>query len=220
MWRTNDPHDVLASLEWAVNNAVVKQLGNRYLLFHAGAVARNGSGILLPAIAGSGKTTLVAGLISGGAFDYFSDEVGVVDPSTQMLLPFAKSLSVKDGSRAVLSPMYPWLDDTLSGRRFGGRHVWHLRPPDRTAGRSRVPVRYVVFPHYRADALTRLDPVSRSTALARLMEQSFSLREHGADGMRALVRVLGQAECYTLTIGALDQAIELMYRLTGEVCDE
>lgn len=213
VWSTDQAEDVLASLEWAVNNAAVESLGARYLLFHAGAVARRGCGILLPAPAGSGKTTLVAGLIAAG-FTYFSDEVGVLDPSDSALLPFAKSLCVKEGSHATLSRIYPRLRQAIPRRRFGGRSVWFLPPPPASAASGPAPLRYVVFPSYVAGASTVIEPLSPSAALARLMEQSFSLPRHGATGMRALVTSLARAECYTLTLGSVHDAVVLLDELT------
>src|SRR4051794_31287183 len=36
-WTVDDPQQLLAPLEWAINTAVVERLRARYLLFHAGA---------------------------------------------------------------------------------------------------------------------------------------------------------------------------------------
>ena len=54
----------------------------------------------------------------------------------------------------------------------------------------------------------------RSLALPRLLEQSFGLRNHGATGIGVMTALLQTADCYTLTVGSLDAAIELLTRLT------
>jgi len=55
------------------------------LALHAGAVALDGRGVLLPAPPDSGKTTLTAALTRSG-FSYLSDEVAPIDPETALLL--------------------------------------------------------------------------------------------------------------------------------------
>ncbi len=207
-----NPQDALASLEWAINNAAVEQLGARYVLFHAGAVAYAHQGILLPAVAGSGKTTLVAGLVAAG-FQYLSDEVGALDPLTGRLVPFPKSLCVKQGSRPILEPLYPQLRDGTSRRRFGGAPMQYLTAPHGAVASASVPVRFVILPQYTDGVDTKLEPVTRSLALERFMEQSFSLPAHGAPGMRTVVEVLARADCYALAIGSLQEAVELVRNL-------
>ncbi|MDQ6674607.1 MAG: sortase [Chloroflexota bacterium] len=207
-----NPHDALASLEWAINNAAVEHLSRRYVLFHAGAIAYAHQGILLPAVAGSGKTTLVAGLVAAG-FQYLSDEVGALDPFTGRLAPFPKSLCVKQGSQAILEHLYPQLNDTISRRRFGGAPMKYLTLAEGAVASAPVPVRFVILPHYADAAVTRLEPIARSEGLERLMQQSFSLSAHGVPGMRAVVEMLAGAECYALTIGNLHEAVALVRTL-------
>jgi hypothetical protein len=60
---------------------------------HAGAVAYEGRGIVLPGRSFSGKTTLVAALVRAGA-TYYSDEFAVLDEDG-LLHPYAKPLSMR-----------------------------------------------------------------------------------------------------------------------------
>ena len=81
---------------------------------------------------------------------------------------------------------------------------------------SSPPVGFVILPRYVAGAATEPAPAPRSTALPRLLEQSFSLRNHGARGIGVVTALLQAADCYTLTVGSLDAAIQLLTRLTDE----
>jgi hypothetical protein len=204
--------DVLAYVERTIVAGALEHLGDRYLLVHAGAVANGSRGLVLPAASGSGKTTLVAGLLGSGC-EYFSDEVAVLEPGTGRLLPFAKSLGVKVGSRRVLTPLYPALATEISGRMVDGQAVWYLPPPPAAWPARPVPVRYVVLPRYVPRARTTLVPIGRSAALVGLLQQSFNVRAHGARGVGALTRMLQGAECYALTVGDLELAVDSILRL-------
>ena len=210
-WASERRADLVPTLEWAVNTAAVERLGQTSLLFHAGSVARHGQGILLPAASGSGKSTLVAGLVAAG-FEYFGDDVAVVNPSELRLAPFGKSLCVKAGSRSVLAASYPQLAHDRARRRWGDESVWYVAPPDGRWPSQPAPVRYVILPRYVPGAPTTLAPIARSVALTGLLEQSFSARRHGVG---AVVGMLRGADCYRLIVGDLHQAVPLLLDLTA-----
>ena len=204
---TSRESQLLPWLDVAVNMAAVDSLRGHCLLFHAGVVASNGGGVILPAPSGSGKTTLVAGLVNAG-FQYFSDEVMVLDLATRMLLPFAKCMYVKRGARRLLATKFPTLLRDIPSLRFGRQTVWYLSPPATAWPSEPLPVRTVVFPRYVSHATTTLTEITPLRAIEHLLTQSFNLRELGERGMRALVSTLKGAECYELIVGNLDQAIE------------
>jgi HprK-related kinase A len=212
IWQGARLDELVPLLEWAIGTTAVKHLGERYLLFHAGAVAHTGYGLILPAAKGSGKTTLVAGLLHAG-FRYLSDEVAVVDPRGPHLMPFPKSLCVKEGARAVLAPMFPQLQNTASHHRFGDELVSYLLPPMRALSEDVVAVRFVVLPQYVADAQTTLVPVSRSTAARALLGQSFNARSLGPSAVNETLVMLRRTDCFALTMGELHHAVSLVQRL-------
>lgn len=199
--------DILPTLEWAIDTAAVEHLGGRYLLLHAGALARDGRGLILPAASGSGKTTLTAALLRAG-FQYLGDEVAALQLATWRLVPFAKSLCVKPGSRRALAPLYPQLaaDD---------QRVAYIRPPDDGWPAAPVPVRHVVFPEYVSGARAALTPLTRAAALPRLLAHGFNVAALGARGVEGLVELLRGVECYALTTGDLNRAVEALVRVTG-----
>ncbi len=100
-----------------------------FFLFHAGAVAKNGQGIVLSGELGSGKTTLVLELVRRG-FSFLSDElaaVGLVDG----FLPFPRSLRVRAdtlrllGFQDQIENQYPLDQQSHSG---SCRHSIRLQP--------------------------------------------------------------------------------------------
>jgi HprK-related kinase A len=68
----------LPLLEWG-GNWLIGRRANDLLLLHAGAVESNGLALLLPAVPGSGKSTLTAALSMRG-WRLLSDEFGAIDP--------------------------------------------------------------------------------------------------------------------------------------------
>lgn len=203
---------LLATLEWAIAQVAVEVLGEGYLLLHGGAVARDGLAILLPAGSGSGKSTLVAGLVADG-FMLGSDEVIVLDPLTLNVLPFARGICVKSGSRPALARWYPSILADAPHHRFGGEEVWYLCPPADAWLPAPTPIRAVVVPRYEPGAATHLEPLPRSETLPILLEQSFSVPKHGAFGIATLTRLLQQVDCYRLTVSSLDEAAAILRSL-------
>lgn len=208
-WENLRQEELPALLEWAIVTAAVERFGKERLLFHAGAVALHGRGMILPARSGSGKSTLTAALIAAG-FRLGSDEVGMVDLATMHLLPFFKSVCVKAGSRIALATCAPELLATAPVHPRNNDLAWYATPPPAAWLDAPVPVRFVVFPHYSSDARAALTPLPRATALLHLLELSFSAGQLGSAGVACAVELVREATCYTLTVGNLAEAVSLL----------
>lgn len=213
VWATKQLHDIVAYLESAINSAVSEHLRD-YIQLHAGVVAWENRGLLFPAASGSGKTTLVAGLVAAGA-RYLSDEAAVIDPATGRLLPFAKSLYVRAGALDVLTKTFPELAARSPYHQPNGDDTWYLPPRPEWLPREPVAIRSIVLPAYRPGARSAMKPLPRSITLQRLLDQSFNLRAHRAQGIGRLVSLLQDIDCYQLTYGRLDDAVALVHEQTS-----
>jgi hypothetical protein len=94
-----------------------------YTFIHAGVVCADSSagGIVIPGRSYTGKTTLVAELVSAGA-TYYSDEYAVVD-GHGLIHPFAKPLSVRlDGSQE-LGALVPVADSRTASQPVRARLI-------------------------------------------------------------------------------------------------
>ena len=102
--------------------------------------------------------------------------------------------------------------DASSGRyrprRFG---------PNRLA--EPCPVVAVVFPRYEAGADTAVAPVGRGEALVELAKNTFHFKERGASELDLLAELARGVDCYRLTMGELDQAVDLVAALLGATPD-
>ena len=207
--------DALAgAIEWQVVAVAVQRLAPRYLLLHAGALALDGRGILLPAASGSGKTTLTAALIAAGC-RYYSDDIAALAPRDLLLHPFMRSLCIKPGSFEVLARDYPQLGSSPGYARFHAGDVRYLAPAPEAVPDSPVPVRCIVFPRYVRGAATELIPLRRTQALPRLLDGLCNPRDQLGRDLPPLLDLLRGAECYTLTVDDLPQAARCVLDAAG-----
>jgi hypothetical protein len=134
----------ISLLEAQLRNYVGLHAENR-IFVHAGVVAHEGRGIVIPGLSMSGKTTLVVALVQAGAL-YYSDEFAVLD-ERGLVHPYARPVTVRGP------------DDSQNDHdieRFGG-----------VAGDEPLEVSAVVFADYRPGA--EWDPTELSPGRGALM---------------------------------------------------
>jgi hypothetical protein len=207
----------LPLLEWGMNYALASRL-SCYLLLHSGAVERHGRAVLLPAMPGSGKSTLTAALVSRG-YRLLSDEFGVVRLDNGQIIPLLKPLALKNESIDVIARFAP--NETI-GPRFPKTQkgtVAHLAPARRDvdARHSSATPGLVIFPKYDPTAGVDVQPVPGARAYARLAVNSFNYEVLGPDGFDAMGRLIQASKCYQLSYGDLEGAIGAIGRLIDEV---
>jgi hypothetical protein len=209
------PGDALGWVVWDVNRSAADASGH-HLLFHAGALDADGTGVLLPGASGSGKSTLVAGLARAG-LGYLTDELAALDLEQGQVLPYAKPITVKAGSFAVLADMDPDRDAEPGAGPWAGEEWQVPVGPDtgRRVGRDCAP-RLVIVPRYVANAPTRLTPLSDTEAFFSLALHAVNLLPHGAAGNQAVGQLATQCSCYALTMSDLDEACALVFDLVEE----
>lgn len=210
------PGDALGWVVWDVNRSAAEASG-RHLLFHAGALDAGGTGVLLPGASGSGKSTVVAGLARAG-LGYLTDELAAFDLARGQLLPYAKPITIKSGSFAVLADMDPDRCGAPGAGPWAGEE-WQVpvgADTGRRVGAACAPG-FVIVPRYVADAATCLTPLSDTEAFLSLALHAVNLLPHGAAGSEAVGRVASQCRCYALTMSDLDEACALVLDLVGQM---
>jgi hypothetical protein len=198
---------------WKVNSEAIRRT-NLVPLVHSAAASWKGIGVLLPAPADSGKTTLVAGLVRAG-FSYLTDEAAPIDPVRSWVIPYPKPLSMESASIKAIRGLAVNLPPEY---RLGTTIQYQVRPSDlrrRSIGRA-CPVALVVAPKYESRHVTRLDPISRAEALTLLAQNSLNLARFGSrDGLATLARAVQRAKCYRLQMADLNEAVRLILELVG-----
>jgi len=177
---------------------------------HAGVVGEGGRCVLLPAAAGSGKSSLTAALTHAG-LGYYSDEVALIERSSFRVFPVPLAVCVKSTGWELMSRFFSELPALPIHRRNDGKLVRYV--PPRAVQNEPARVSHIFFPLYCKDAPTQLIPVPRSDALARLMDQCLALRLRlDQDNVKKLVDWIGEIDCYALTFSSLDEAVDLVQR--------
>jgi hypothetical protein len=177
------------------------------LLFHAGALAWDGKGLLLPGSIGAGKTTLTMWLaLHGlGGLTYLSDEMAFFPAGSPAMQTYTRPLNLKSGARAALKNRFDF--EGQAGRLLSTPHG-DLIPPELLsfAGpRAETRLSLVIFPRYAAGRELELRPLSRAQAGLALMECLVNARNLPDHGFSEIARLARVAPAYRLRYGHFEQ---------------
>lgn len=200
----------LAVLEWGLN-LVIALRSHQYLMLHSAVVELEGTGMLLPAAPGSGKTTLCTGLSMRG-WRLLSDEFGLLRPGTTRLIPVPRPMALKNesidvirrfASDAVIGPEIP---NTRKGT------VAHVKPPTESILRSdeTADARWIVFPRWAAGANCTLEEISRAEGFMFLATNAFNYELLGESAFDTVKELINQSRCFHLEYSNLDDAIAML----------
>lgn len=200
-------------LEWGLNWCIATR-AHQYLMLHAGVVERDGRALILPAVPGSGKSTLTAALTMRG-WRLLSDEFGLLDWRTGLLQPLPRAIPLKNQSIPVIRAFAPEaaLGPVFPKTRKGD--VAHLRPPADSRRRQHETARpaWIVFPRYVSGGRLQLTSLHDSVAFARLSQNAFNYRLLGATGFKALRALIRNCRCWSAEFGDLDTMVAALDRL-------
>ncbi len=193
--------------EWGCNWLIGRRL-NDLLLLHAGALERDGLALLLPALPGSGKSTLTAALSQRG-WRLLSDEFGAFDPVRDEFRAILKPVALKNqsievirrfASQAVLGPAFP---NTRKGT------VAHLAPTRDAVARRHTGARpgAVILPRWQAGSKTHFEPIAEHVAFPALAFNAFNYALLGAVGFQAAVHLVRTCPAWQLVYGDLEDAL-------------
>jgi hypothetical protein len=138
---------------------------------HAAAVVQDGRAVLLPGVAGRGKSTLALGLSAAGC-TVFGDDTIVLSGNTLEVRALPFPLCVKRGSWEIAEALLGKSGTVIEGRRLDGLSVrWlprsagvNLAQPDAQAG-----VSCIVFPRFEKSAVTCAERLDCDETLRRLV---------------------------------------------------
>lgn len=202
----------LPLFEWGCNWMIAQRL-HHLLMLHAGVLERDGLTLLMPAVPGSGKSTLTAALAHRG-WRLLSDEFGAFDPVRREFRPMLKPIALKNRSidviqafapQAVLGPAFP---NTRKGT------VAHVAPNADAVARRQVAARpgAVVFPRWQAGVATRLEPIAADVLFTSLSYNAFNYAVMGEAGFDAVAGLAAVTPAWQLTYSDLEDAVALLDR--------
>jgi hypothetical protein len=202
-----DLGDVLAHAVWMLH-AEVSARTRDFVLLHAGAVARDGAALVLPAKPEAGKSTLVLALLRRG-FTYLSDELAAIDPVTERVYPFEKRIGLDSAALELFADLGERLEDRRGLSTTARKR--HVRPEDVGASVSGpVSPRSIVFVGGDRSGPPVLTPISKAESVRRMAEHSTNLYRYADRGVILLARVAEQAQTFELTGGTTIERAELL----------
>jgi hypothetical protein len=134
------------------------------IFVHAGVVAHEGRGIVMPGLSLAGKTTLVLALVRAGAV-YYSDEFAVLDEQG-LVHPYAKPVSVREQDQ---------IQNDHDIERFGG-----------IAGAEPLEVSAVVFTQYRPGAEWNPAELSPGRGALSMLASTLAALKRSEEAMRTI----------------------------------
>ncbi len=208
--RVGTPLALVDELLWHVNREAIVTPDPR-IAIHASVAVWEGRGMMFPAPANSGKTTLVSALLTRGAV-YVTDEAALLDPSSPRIHPYPKPMWMAPaGVRAVAGLQSRLRPEYRSLSRV--RSYVTPRALGTTAAERPVAIDLIVFPTYREGGGSRLEPIGRAEAVVSLAKNAFDLSRFGRDGILSLSALVERARCYRLELGDLDGAVDTLAKL-------
>ncbi len=210
----------LPLMEWGLN-WVLGQRMNHLLLFHAGAVEKAGYALVLPALPGSGKSTLTAALSLRG-WRLLSDEFGAYDPEAGEFRAVLKPVALKNASIDVIRRFSPGAAVGPEFSKTSKGTVAHLAAsPDAVARRhdTAKPGAFLL-PRWQAGSALRLEPVPAQSLFASLSFNSFNYRVLGAVGFDAALELARGCNAWQLVYSDLDEATAAIDALWADITED
>ncbi|MEE8332572.1 MAG: HprK-related kinase A, partial [Alphaproteobacteria bacterium] len=198
----------LPLLEWGMNWCIYRN-AHQYHLVHAAVVEKNGIACLMPGTSGAGKSTLCAALVSRG-WRLVSDELAVLSPDGNKVLPIARPISLKKESVPLIQAFAPELVFGPQFRETPKGLLAHVKPPGDSVYQMDEPAhpRRIVFPEWHEDAAAELEPVEKGQAFYRLADCSLNYHILGSDGFHGLTDFVDGCDCYQFRYSTLDEAVD------------
>jgi hypothetical protein len=197
-----DPGEFLFLFEKDMTVELQKLRRDLYFV-HAAVLQCGRKAFMLVGESGSGKSTTTWALLHHG-YGYWSDELAPVDLQTLEIYPYPHALCLK----GVPPAAYPPPKSTLYTSR--SLHIPTVTLPS-VVGHAPAPVVAIFFVHYRPEALTPIvQPMSKATAVARLLANALNPLAHAADGLDGAITLGTSVASFDLTAADLTATCALV----------
>ncbi len=196
--------------EWGLNWCVASY-SHQFLMLHSAVVEKNGKALLLPAWPGSGKSTLCAALVYRG-WRLLSDEFGLIRPGTHAMIPFPRTIPLKNESIAIVRDFAPEavIGPTFPRTRKGD--VAHLKAPAESVQRSEETAEpgFVIFPRYTPGQRANLRPLTKARAFMKLAGNAFNYELLGESGFSTVASLIRDCDTCLFHYDDLEKAVQTL----------
>jgi hypothetical protein len=196
--------DLLHQLDNELTIALELAVPSLYFV-HAAALAADGGVTLLVGDSGAGKSTTAYALAASG-MEYLSDELAPMDPSSGAVVPYPRSICLKQDPPEPLE---------VPGSSLRTEWTLHVRPRDLAThvATEPVPLRRIVFVQYSpSHTEAQLRRLARAEAAMRLYQQALNQLAHPCFGLDETLVLIRRAECFELLSAGIGETLELLGR--------
>jgi HprK-related kinase A len=197
----------LPMFEWGTNWLIAQRFSH-LLLLHSGVAERDGRALIMPAMPGSGKSTLTAALALSG-WRLLSDEFGAFDPAEGVFRAVLKPIGLKNASIKLIRGRFPSAHFGPEFPKTRKGTVAHLAATPEAVARRHETARpgAIVVPRWQAGSATHLTRLDPQTVFGTLAFNAFNFKLLGAVGFDAVVYLTRTCPAYQLTYSGLDEGI-------------
>jgi HprK-related kinase A len=200
--------------EWGLNWCIAKQ-GQHLFMLHSAVLERNGKALILPAVPGSGKSTLCSAIAHRG-WRFLSDEFCMIRPTDGQILPIPRPTPLKNESIEVIKNFSPnaFIGPLFPKTRKGT--IAHLRAPSDSVASMKKTAKpaLIVFPRYEPGSTINLKPLNKSYAFLKLTTNSFNYHFQGQTGFDLVCKMISECDSYDLVYSNLNEAIACINQIS------
>jgi hypothetical protein len=190
--------ELIQYLEWLTISRAIAATDS-YTVFHAAALTREAMTVMLAGPSGAGKSTLVLNLIQRGWLP-LTDDIALVDTRTNAIHAFPRCFHVasEPAGYAVNRASFEW----PAGLKGYARPMrWAL---------SEHPATAIFLVERDTTGSSTCIPILQAYGAGALLSQAMRTRLSPSQTARAAARAAGSAQCYQLTNGDLEGALDLI----------
>lgn len=191
--------EAIAAVEATISSDVARHPHGLHVV-HGGVVYGPEGDLLLSGNSGAGKTTLSLALATRG-LRVGGDDMSMLDPVSGVCVPHPRCFHIDERSAGMLAEL--GLGLPADGLRDQFVTPGDLGLPSPPAAR----IRFVFLLEPERLAAPRIVPETQAQAASRLLLQTGRGHFRDMDGVRAMSRFVGEAQCYRLWSGALGETV-------------
>lgn len=211
LWDYEETHRLIGFIYMCLINEIYDKTKDFWLMtVHAAALTNGRKTILIPAVSGSGKTTMAAMLQRKG-FKLISDDFVPIDKDSRAW-PFPIAMSVKEGAMNLISSIYPDLVERPLTKTNARKTVRYLNPTiDYDISTMAFPIHEVISIKYDPSVEFEFGKADRLKSIKLMLDQSWILPNSGNADI--FLELVSKWSFYQLTYSnnskALDQISQL-----------
>lgn len=208
-----DKKSALSQLEWIVTISVLEK-SSSFLHLHAGGIINdNKKAMLIVADHGTGKTSIVIGLLLKG-FKCLSDDVVLIDTDSDNLHFFPRAFKISADLCKYLPELYNKLDLNVTNKIAENRSR-RVNPEKicRKPFSNTSEIGWIIFLTDNGSTGCKLRSVGQIEAFGLFLRGTFNMNDHGYKGIDTIANIIESSICYEMNRGNLNEAISLLSNL-------